>query len=174
MYRCAGAVLCAHRKCAPVHMHAQCYPLHVHMHCTHVTILFFSFFFLIGSLKKWRRRRQRQCHKSMIWLVEWEKIIVLHVRHAFWCNFLTVWRREIFIFEDDNSTCSSKSFILCQAKQTKVHFAYFFTTWDNHKTLNLTQSSILMWRFLCSSRRSFLNSLISLFIRSRDRFDDKN
>ena len=36
--------------------------------------------------KKWRRQRQR--HKSMIWLVEWGKIIVLHVRHTFWCEFL--------------------------------------------------------------------------------------
>ena len=38
----------------------------------------------------------------MIWLVEWGKIIVQHVRHTFWCNFLTQsarWRREIFILE---------------------------------------------------------------------------
>ena len=43
----------------------------------------------IRELKIWRRQRQRQRHKSMIWLVEWRKIIVLHVRHAFWCNVLT-------------------------------------------------------------------------------------
>ena len=41
------------------------------------------------ELKIWRRQRQRQRHKSMIWLVEWRKIIVLHVQHAFWCNVLT-------------------------------------------------------------------------------------
>ena len=34
---------------------------------------------------------------SMMWLVEWGKIIVLHVRHAFWCSFLTFlrfWRQQ--------------------------------------------------------------------------------
>ena len=35
------------------------------------------------EFKKWRRKRQWQHHKSMIWLVEWEKIIVPHVWHAF-------------------------------------------------------------------------------------------
>ena len=33
------------------------------------------------EFKQWRGQRQR--HKSMIWLVEGGKIIVLHVRHAF-------------------------------------------------------------------------------------------
>ena len=51
-------------------------------------------------------------------------------------------------------------------KQAKVHFAYFVqrlfcTTWNNRKTLNLTLSSILMRRFRCNCRRSFLNSLLS-------------
>ena len=41
------------------------------------------------EFKIWRRQRQRQRHKSMIWLVEWRKIIVPHVWHAFWCNVLT-------------------------------------------------------------------------------------
>ena len=44
---------------------------------------------LIREFKIWRRQRQRQRHKSMISLVEWRKMIVLHVRHAFWCNVLT-------------------------------------------------------------------------------------
>ena len=44
---------------------------------------------VIREFKIWRRQRQRQCHKSMIPLVEWRKMIVLHVRHAFWCNVLT-------------------------------------------------------------------------------------
>ena len=30
-----------------------------------------------------RRQRQRRRQKTMIWLAEWGKIIVLHVRHAF-------------------------------------------------------------------------------------------
>ena len=37
-----------------------------------------------GEFKKWRKQWQRQRHKSIIWLVEWWKVIVLHVRHLFW------------------------------------------------------------------------------------------
>ena len=125
--------------------------------------------------KIWRRQRQRRRHKSMIWLVELSKIVVLHVRHAFWCNVLTLSakrRREIFIFEILTTTRarSSKSFSLClsmktvRTTQAKVQFAYFVQR-DQHmnhrKILNLTQSSILLWRFRCSSRRSFLNSLFT-------------
>ena len=33
-------------------------------------------------------------------------------------------------------------------------------TWNNRKPFNLTQSSTLTWRFRCSSRRHFLNSLL--------------
>ena len=59
--------------------------------------------FFIGSreFKIWRRQRQRQRHKSMIWLAVWKKIIVLHVQHAYWWNVLTLSAkrlREIFIF----------------------------------------------------------------------------
>ena len=36
--------------------------------------------------EKRRRERERKHRKSMIWLIEWAKMIV---RHAFWCNFLT-------------------------------------------------------------------------------------
>ena len=42
-----------------------------------------------SEFKKWRRQRGQRRHKSMIWLVEWGKIIVLHVQQDFWCNFLT-------------------------------------------------------------------------------------
>ena len=38
--------------------------------------------------------------------------------------------------------------------------------WNNRKTLNLTLSSILMWRFRCSCRRSFLNSLMKYRLRT--------
>ena len=37
--------------------------------------------------RRWQRQRQRQ--KTMTWLVEWGKIIVLHVRHVLWWNYLT-------------------------------------------------------------------------------------
>ena len=109
----------------------------------------------------------------MISLVEWRNIIVLHVRHAFWCIVLMYsakWRREIFIFEVLTKTGarSSKSFILClymkiiRAKKAKVHSVYFAGR-DQHGIIakDLTQSSILIWRFPCSCRRSFLNSLIA-------------
>ena len=60
---------------------------------------------------------------------------MLHVRHAFCCNFLTQsakQRPETFIFEvlTTTGTSSSESSILCRcvrtirAKQVKVHFAY--------------------------------------------------
>ena len=61
-------------------------------------------------LLSWWRQRQRQRHRSMIWLVERRKIIVLHVRHAFWCNvkFDVVFRTTTWNFHiggsDDNGS----------------------------------------------------------------------
>ena len=106
----------------------------------------------------WRNGpRQRQHQKSLIWLVDWRKIIGLLMRHAFWCNFLTKSVKQwgkIFIFEVQTTApaCSRKSFFLCLymktigAKQAKLHFAYFVQL-DQH---GLITSSILMWRFRCS------------------------
>ena len=37
-----------------------------------------------------RRQRQKRRQKTMIWLVEWRKLIVLHVRHALEYNSLTL------------------------------------------------------------------------------------
>ena len=45
-----------------------------------------------------------------------------------------------------------------RAKQAKVHSTDFVQR-DQHGIITL-QSSILMWRFRCNSRRSFLNSLM--------------
>ena len=51
-----------------------------------------------------------------------------------------------------------------RAKQAEVHSAYLYNWRDQHGIIarDLTQSSILMWRFRFpwSSRRSFLNSLV--------------
>ena len=48
-----------------------------------------------------------------------------------------------------------------QTSESAAHlFCTTWSTWNNRKRLNLTQSSILMWRFCCSCRRSFLNSLV--------------
>ena len=38
--------------------------------------------FVIWKLKQGRQQRKRQRQKTMLWLVEWGKITVLHVRHA--------------------------------------------------------------------------------------------
>ena len=57
------------------------------------------------EFKKWRRQRPWQRHESMIWLVEWRKIIVLHVRHAFWCNFF---------------------YVVCQTRDEKFSFLRFW------------------------------------------------
>lgn len=61
----------------------------------------------IRSSKKWRRQRRPQHHKSMIWLVERGKIIMLHVEHAFWHIFFevvcqtTTWDFHIWDSDDD-------------------------------------------------------------------------
>ena len=75
-------------------------------------------------------------------------------------SYLRWWRqRKLFIF------CLCMKTI--RAKQAKVHFVYFVQR-DQHGVIakDLTsQSSILMGRFRCSRRRSFLNFLIK---RARD------
>ena len=74
--------------------------------------------------------------------------------------------REISIFEVLTTTRarSSKCFIVCfymktiSAKQVQVArhiFCTAFPTWNDHRSLNLTQSSILMSPFRCSCRHSF-------------------
>ena len=50
-----------------------------------------------------------------------------------------------------------------QARESAVRlFCTTWSTWNIRKRRNWTQSSILMWRFRCSCRRSFLNSLSKL------------
>ena len=85
------------------------------------------------------------------------------------------WRRQMFKFEALTTTraCSSKSFILflslhrenhtCQASQSARRLFCTWPTWNNPKTLNLTQSFNWMRRFRCNRRRSFLNTLISIY-----------
>ena len=48
----------------------------------------------------------------------------------------------------------------CQASESALRlFCTTWSTWNNRKRLNWAQSSILMWRFPWTCRRSFLNSL---------------
>ena len=84
--------------------------------------------------------------KNMIWLVEWEKIIVLHVRHAFWWNFFlrslpnddikfsywlffTSLLITLFWRQRDHVTANLSSFAFTwktiRAKQAEVHCGYF-------------------------------------------------
>lgn len=85
----------------------------------------------------------------MIWSMEWEKIIVLHVQQAFWRNFfnvvcqITMWTTT--------QTCNSESSILCLyitiicAKQAEQHFSYFVQH-DQHGIIakHLAQYEVLL------------------------------
>ena len=81
--------------------------------------------------------------KSIIWLLEWGEIIVLHVQHTLWCKFFTCsskWWCEIVIFEvllPKQEQYSNKSFILCM--KTILPAMKGIIT----KTFTLTQSAIL-------------------------------
>ena len=53
----------------------------------------------------------------------------------------------------------------CQASESTLRlFRTTWPTWNHRKTLNLTQSSIWMWRFRCSSCRSFLRTVPTIVI----------
>ena len=77
----------------------------------------------------------------------------------------TTWNFHIWGSEDNASLhfLSLHENHSCQSSESTLHL--FFTTcptWNKRKSLNFTQSSILMLRFRCSCRRSFLNSLLTL------------
>ena len=125
------------------------------------------------ELNKWRRQRPRQRHKSMTWLLEWEKIIVLHVRPLFdaifWrslsndvvkFSYLRFWRqRELAALNLSFFAFAWKTFVPSKRKWTSPILYITWPTWNHRKTLNITQRSIFTWRFRCNRRRSFLNSL---------------
>ena len=73
------------------------------------------------EFKIWRRQRQRQHHKSIIWLVEWKKIIVLHVHYAFGAMF---WRS----LPNDNVKFSYLRFWR-QRELAEVNLSFFAFTW---------------------------------------------
>ena len=75
-------------------------------------------------------------------------------------SYFRFWRQHepaavnlsFFDFHDNNS---------CQANESAPRpFCSTWPTWNNRKTLNLTQSPILIWRFCCSCHRSILNSVL--------------
>ena len=91
---------------------------------------------------------------------------------------MTTWYFHIWGSDDNASPQQKISFILLpymknlRAKQAIVNFAYFVQR-DQYgiiAKLNLTQSCIFMWRFSCSSRRSFQPRSQGLsLLRSRER-----
>ena len=66
------------------------------------SMIFYSFFppqfWHCYYVLEFKRRRQRQLQKTRIWLVEWGKIIVLHVRHAHYVQFFDVIRQTMKIW----------------------------------------------------------------------------
>ena len=75
--------------------------------------------FYIREFKIWRRQRQR--HKSIIWLVERRKLIVLHVQHAFGAMF---WRS----LPNDNVKFSYLTFWR-QRELAAVNLSFFAVIW---------------------------------------------
>ena len=94
-----------------------------------------------SNFKKWRRQLQRQRNKSKIWLAAWGKIIVLHVQHAFWCNFLRSlpnddvkfsflrfwWQREPAIVNNSFFAFTWKPFVPSKRKCTPPLLFYVTT-----------------------------------------------
>ena len=108
---------------------------------------------LIGSLRK-NNRAARAAH---LWVQRFDAVCLA-----------TPWNFHIW-GSDDNATPQqqiSHSLPLlanhsCQASESALRLCFTtWPTWNNRKTFNLRQSSIL-WRFRCSSRRSLLNSPFS-------------
>ena len=84
-------------------------------------------------------------------------------------SYLRLWRqRELAAVNLSLFAFTWKPFVPSKRKCNSP-ILYNVNNMDNRKRLNLTQSSILMWRFRRSCRRSFLNSL------QAERFEwDKN
>jgi len=85
-------------------------------------------FFLIQPIKSlgsefkiWRRQRQRQRHKSMIWLVQWRKISCCTCGRLFGAIFY----RSLPTTSPQSETLSffASTWKTIRAKQAKVHFA---------------------------------------------------
>ena len=111
---------------------------------------------MIREFKKWRQQRQRQRHKWMIWLVEWEK----NNRATRAARFLvqcfdvvcqmTTWRFHIW-GSDDHASSQLKIFHSLPLHENHSYqvsesaarlFCTTWSTWNNRKRLDLTQSSI--------------------------------
>ena len=75
-------------------------------------------------------------------------------------SYMRFWRqRELEAVNLSFFNFTWKTFVPSKRSVLRL-FCTVWPAWNNRKTLYLTQSSILMWRFRCSCRRSFLNSLV--------------
>ena len=123
------------------------------------------------------RLRLRQRQKALILLVKRNKMIVLHVRHAFLnisLPYSSKLLREMTKFEVLTTTWTnySESFSLsllqirpyqssCRTLRT---YCIIQTKLNNPEILRITQTYILKWRFRPRSRRDFLNSLLASYL----------
>mgnify|MGYP007058634060 FL=1 len=126
--------------------------------------LLFTKLQLLKNLKKKTLQRQRQ--KSMIWLVERQNIIVLHVLHAFKHISMTQSAKDVKFFKVEvlppTRPCY-KNFLYHlspSSERTPNHFVQHDQYGKNRKMLNLAQSL----KFCCNSHRSLLNSLFSFSV----------
>ena len=86
--------------------------------------------------------------------------------------YLWFWRHhECAAVNLSVSAFTWKPFVASKRKCTPPIICTTWPTWHNRKRLNLTQSSILMWRFRFSCRRGFLNSLIYCLFKSGEDLD---
>ena len=100
-------------------------------------------------------------------------VLRLHVRHVFSCNlwrslpeddmkfsYLRFWRQRKPAAIILHSLPLHKSHPCQTNKSAPRLFRITWQTWNKRKTLNPTQSSILMCRFRCCNHRRFLNFLL--------------
>ena len=109
------------------------------------------------------------------------KIIVLHHRarllvQCFNAVCQTMVRNVQFWSTDENAAVNLSFFVFTWKPfiPRKRLFCTTWSTWNNRKTLNLTQSSALMWSFRCSRRRSFLSPRFQSFRVGAGVFDHRN
>ena len=94
--------------------------------------------------RQWPPQRRRQ--KTMIWLVECKKIIVLRMWHALEYNSL-----------------------MSTTKQQREQQYRIRAKCNNRKTATTAQMLIFKWCFICHSPRGCLSSLLNLLVKP---FDD--
>ena len=119
----------------------------------------------INDLISWIRKNNRAARAARF-LVRFLDVV---------CQIMT---SSFHIWRSDDNTSSQKWIfhslplhekLSCQASESALRlFCTMWPTCNNRKTLNIAESSILMRRFRCSSRRSFLNSFSTPNVHTTD------